>query len=121
MPTVPEAVAFFSRSRKRSTRLATAPRRASAQRAAPAAAQSVSEFLEDRIGAGDAVVERRFPSTRVNLRIDDTVQNHRSHAAREHVGIGGSEKASIRPAEIRERTIAEQFAQILQVANRVGR
>ena len=53
-------------------------------------------------------------------RIDHAVQDHRPHPVREHVGVGLAEKRAVGEAAIGQLAIADQLAQIVEVADRIG-
>jgi len=86
----------------------------------PGALAQGQELVEHAVGVGEAAGRERGGPGRIGDRIDGALENHRGHAAGEHVGIGLADRGAGEHAEEGEPSIADEPPQAVEVADRVG-
>ena len=77
------------------------------------------ELREDLVGRRDGVPNIRLGAGGVVDRIDDAVEHHRPHPAREQVGVDLADHRSVGQADVGELPVADELAQRIEVAGGV--
>ena len=79
------------------------------------------ELVEDLVGGRDVAGGPRLGARGVVDGVDDAVEHHRPHSAREQVGVGLADHRSVGQADVGEQAVPDGLAQRVQVAGGVPR